>query len=135
MVKLSLFNNKTELLKTDAYALYLATRDPRTPWLAKVIAVLVVGYALSPIDLVPDFIPVIGWIDDLLIMGLGMRILKNLIPPNVWQEAKEKAAPVESKIRRAYRITIWTLIIIWAFLVIIAAIAVVFIVRYLQRHV
>ena len=65
-------------LKRETYALYLAVRDPRTPWYARVLGVLVVGYALSPIDLIPDFIPVLGYLDDLLLVPLGIAVVLKL---------------------------------------------------------
>lgn len=124
MVSISLFNNKTEALKAEAGALYFAVRDPRTPPMAKVLAVGVVAYALSPVDLIPDFIPFLGWIDDFIIIGLGLRLIKHLIPKTVWEESKVKAVPVETKIRRVYKKVIWTLIAIWASLILISAIVV-----------
>ena len=79
-------------LRADGYALYLASRDPRVPWLAKVIAVLTVGYALSPIDLIPDFIPVLGHLDDLVLVPLGLALAIRLIPPPVLAEHRATAA-------------------------------------------
>ncbi len=121
MFSISLFNNKTEALKAEAGALYFAVRDNRTPLVAKILAVGVVAYALSPVDLIPDFIPVLGWIDDFIIIGLGMSLIKHMIPPAVWEESKVKAVPVETKVRRVYKKVIWTLIAIWATLVVISA--------------
>ena len=67
-------------LKIEIYALYLAYRDPRTPWYAKVVAACVVGYAFSPIDLIPDFIPLVGYLDDLLLLPLGVALALRLVP-------------------------------------------------------
>lgn len=78
-------------VKTDVMALYIAMKDRRTPLLAKVIAVSVVGYALSPIDLIPDFIPVIGYLDDLLIVPLGIVLAVRLIPPELMAEFRTLA--------------------------------------------
>ena len=79
-------------LKRDTYALYLAGRDPRVPLVAKVIIGLVVAYALSPIDLIPDFIPVIGYLDDLLLVPLGIWLALRLVPQAVWRDCQARAA-------------------------------------------
>src|SRR5688572_30730152 len=79
-------------IRRDAHAVYLAARDPRTPWYAKVLAVCVAGYALSPIDLIPDFIPVLGYLDDLLIVPLGILLVVRLIPPALMKEFRATAA-------------------------------------------
>nr|WP_306263371.1 YkvA family protein [Pararhizobium sp. IMCC3301] len=78
-------------IKTDVIALYIAVKDTRTPLLAKLIAVSVVGYALSPIDLIPDFIPVVGYLDDLLIVPLGIVLAVRLIPPELMSEFRTLA--------------------------------------------
>ena len=78
-------------LKAETYALYLAYRDPRTPWYARVVAAVVVGYAFSPIDLIPDFIPILGYLDDLIITPLGLALALRLIPAEVMAEARAKA--------------------------------------------
>lgn len=78
-------------LKINTYALVLAYKDPRTPWYAKVWAICVAGYAFSPIDLIPDFIPVLGYLDDLILIPLGIAIAVKLIPPDVLAECREKA--------------------------------------------
>ena len=79
-------------LKRDTHALVIAYRDPRTPWLARVIAVATVVYALSPVDLIPDAIPVLGYLDDLLIVPAGIALALKLIPAEVMAEARKQAA-------------------------------------------
>ena len=81
----------TKRLRAVTYALYLAYRDPRVPWYAKVFAALVVGYAFSPIDLIPDFIPVLGYLDDLILVPAGVAIALRMIPPLVMEEARARA--------------------------------------------
>jgi uncharacterized membrane protein YkvA (DUF1232 family) len=78
-------------LKVEVSALYYAYRDPRTPWYAKALAALVVAYAFSPIDLIPDFIPVLGYLDDLLLIPLGVALVIRMIPCDVMEECREKA--------------------------------------------
>ena len=80
------------LIKRDVHAIYLASRDPRVPWHAKALAVAVAGYALSPIDLIPDFIPVLGYLDDLIIVPLGIMLVLKLIPQEIMAEHREAAA-------------------------------------------
>ena len=82
---------KSKKLKTEVVALYLASKHPRTPWYAKVLAALIVGYALSPIDLIPDFIPVLGYLDDLIIVPAGIALLIKLIPRDVLEECRSRA--------------------------------------------
>ncbi len=84
-------------LKIEVRALYLAYRDPRVPWYAKVMAACVVGYALSPIDLIPDPIPVLGYLDDLVIVPLGVLLARRLIPEAVLAECREKARGLQGK--------------------------------------
>jgi uncharacterized membrane protein YkvA (DUF1232 family) len=79
-------------LERETLALYLAYRDPRTPWYAKVWAAIVVAYALSPIDLIPDFIPLLGYLDDLLLVPLGIALAIRLIPPAVLSDCRAQAA-------------------------------------------
>ena len=79
-------------VKRDIYALYLALRDPRTPWYAKALGGAVIAYAISPLDLIPDFIPVIGYLDDLLLVPLGIVVVRRMIPPDVLEQARAQAA-------------------------------------------
>jgi len=78
-------------LKKETYALYHAYRDPRVPWYAKLLAIFVVAHTLSPIDLIPDFIPVLGYLDDLIITPLGLALVLKMIPEEVMVEARRKA--------------------------------------------
>jgi uncharacterized membrane protein YkvA (DUF1232 family) len=78
-------------LRAELYALYLAYRDPRVPWYAKAFAALVVGYAFSPIDLIPDFIPLRGYLDDLILLPLGILLALRMIPREVMEEARLQA--------------------------------------------
>lgn len=78
-------------LKRETMALYFAARDPRTPLVAKLLAAVVVAYALSPIDLIPDFIPVIGLLDDLVLLPIGIALLLRLIPPEAMADARARA--------------------------------------------
>jgi uncharacterized membrane protein YkvA (DUF1232 family) len=108
------------LLKRDTIALYLAARDPRTPWYAKVLAAVVVAYALSPIDLIPDFIPVLGYLDDLILVPAGIALVLRLVPPEVMADCRERARteadrPI-SKVGAAVMIAIWLALLVWALL-------------------
>lgn len=78
-------------IKRDAHAVYLAARDRRTPWYAKALAFCVAGYALSPIDLIPDFIPVLGYLDDVILLPLGIWAVVGLIPPELMAEHRAVA--------------------------------------------
>jgi uncharacterized membrane protein YkvA (DUF1232 family) len=91
------WRQRVRRLKQETYALYLAYRDPRVPWYAKLLAACVVAYAFSPIDLIPDFIPVLGTLDDLVLIPLGIALSVKLIPPQVMAECRARAAELESK--------------------------------------
>ena len=84
-------------LKRDALAVWLAGRDPRTPWYARAVALAVAAYAFSPIDLIPDFVPVLGLLDDLLIVPAGLWLALRLIPAGVLAEHRAAAAALASK--------------------------------------
>jgi uncharacterized membrane protein YkvA (DUF1232 family) len=85
------------LIKRDVHALYLASRDPRVPWYAKALAVAVAGYALSPIDLIPDFIPVLGYLDDVIVVPLGIMLVLRLIRPEIMAEHRGLAAAAQER--------------------------------------
>jgi uncharacterized membrane protein YkvA (DUF1232 family) len=79
-------------LRRDAHAILFASRDPRVPWAVKLLALAVAGYALSPIDLIPDFIPVVGYLDDLIIVPLGIWLVIALIPEDLMREYRATAS-------------------------------------------
>ncbi len=85
------WRQRARQLKTETYALYLAYRDPRTPWYARLVVACVVAYALSPIDLIPDFVPLLGYVDDLILVPLGIALALRLIPPAVMDDCRARA--------------------------------------------
>jgi uncharacterized membrane protein YkvA (DUF1232 family) len=85
------------VIRGDAHAVYLAARDPRTPWYVKALALGVAGYALSPIDLIPDFIPVLGYLDDILLVPLGIAAVVKLIPADVMAEHRAAATTAAAR--------------------------------------
>jgi uncharacterized membrane protein YkvA (DUF1232 family) len=85
------------LVKRDTHAIYLAARDPRVPWYAKALAFCVAGYALSPIDLIPDFVPIVGYLDDVIIVPLGIVLVVKLIPPEIMAEHRSLAAAAQDR--------------------------------------
>jgi uncharacterized membrane protein YkvA (DUF1232 family) len=89
---LNQLKSRARALKREAYAIYLAARDPRTPWYARALIFFVVAHTFSPIDLIPDFIPVLGYLDDLIITPGGLWLAVRLIPPEVLEEARVTAA-------------------------------------------
>jgi uncharacterized membrane protein YkvA (DUF1232 family) len=88
------WKRRVRQLKAETYALYLAYRDPRVPWYARLLAALVVGYAFCPIDLIPDFVPVLGYLDDLILVPLGIWLALRLIPSEVMAQARGRAQQV-----------------------------------------
>jgi uncharacterized membrane protein YkvA (DUF1232 family) len=105
-------------LLRDVHAVYLAAYDPRVPWYAKVLAATVAGYALSPIDLIPDFIPLLGYADDLIIVPLGIWLVVSLIPQEVMAEYRIKADQAERP-----RSTIAAIVIVAIWIVALAALS------------
>jgi uncharacterized membrane protein YkvA (DUF1232 family) len=100
-------------IKRDVVALYLAGRDPRTPWYAKVVAILVAAYAISPIDLIPDFIPILGYLDDLIIVPLGILLAVRLIPALLMAEFRA-AAVARGRVKAHWSISA-AIITLWIF--------------------
>jgi uncharacterized membrane protein YkvA (DUF1232 family) len=99
MSRLADWKQRARELKREVYALYFACRDPRVPWYAKVLAITVVAYAFSPIDLIPDFIPVLGYLDDIVLIPLGVLAVRALVPEAVLDECRAKAEALEQKPR------------------------------------
>jgi uncharacterized membrane protein YkvA (DUF1232 family) len=110
--------SRASALKKEVHAITIAARDPRTPWYAQVLIFLIVAYALSPIDLIPDFVPILGYLDDLLIVPGGIWLAIRLIPPEVLEEARATASARALDRRLGWIGTvlillIWVLAIIW----------------------
>jgi len=102
---------KADALKKETFALYYAARDPRTPLAAKILAGIIVAYVVSPIDLIPDFIPVLGFLDDLVLVPLGIILCLRMIPPQVMAEARiaaqKQVETTKSWVAAAVVIAIW----------------------------
>ena len=114
------WKRRVRQLKAETYALYLAYRDPRVPWYARLLAAVVVGYAFCPIDLIPDFVPVLGYLDDLLLVPLGIWLALKLIPPEVMAEARERAQQVMERGRPVNRVAALVVVSIWLLLAALA---------------
>jgi len=108
---------RARLLKRETLALYLAARDPRTPWYAKLLAVAIVAYALSPIDLIPDFIPVLGYLDELVLIPAGIALVIRLVPREVMADARERADGVVDKAKKT---AVWAAVVIASIWLLIA---------------
>jgi uncharacterized membrane protein YkvA (DUF1232 family) len=113
-------------LKTEVYALYLAYRDPRVPLYARIFAACVVGYAFSPIDLIPDPIPILGYLDDLVLIPLGVALAIKMIPDPVLVECREKARRTANNEKPTSRVAAAVIVVVWLSL---AALAIVFVRR------
>ena len=103
--------DRAQSIRRDIHAIYLAARDPRTPWYAKALAVCVAGYALSPIDLIPDFVPVLGYLDDAVIVPLGILAVVKLIPAGIM--ADNRAAAARAAERPVSRTAAVVIALIW----------------------
>lgn len=100
-------------LELDAVALYLAARHPDTPWYVKLLVAAVAAYAFSPIDLIPDFIPILGYLDDLVLIPMGIALAIRLLPPPVLAECRARAAEVKANARPASRVGAAVVVVIW----------------------
>ncbi len=97
--KLERIKQWARTIKRDVIALWIAARDPRVPWYAKALAAAIAAYALSPVDLIPDFIPVLGYLDDLVIVPVGVLLVVRLIPASLMAEFRDQAAVIAQKPR------------------------------------
>jgi uncharacterized membrane protein YkvA (DUF1232 family) len=117
--RLERWRQQARTLKTEAHAVFLASKDPRVPWHAKALAACVLAYLFSPIDLIPDFIPVIGYLDDLIIVPAGLLLVIRLIPGEVMAEHRE-AASVAALERKPNWVAAGVIGTIWVTLLLIA---------------
>ncbi len=114
------WKRRARQLSAQTYALYLAYRHPRTPWYAKVFAALVVGYVFSPIDPIPDFIPGVGLLDEMVVVPIGVLIAAKLIPRQVMEECQEKAREVAEGEKLVSRVAAMVVIALWLLCVALA---------------
>jgi uncharacterized membrane protein YkvA (DUF1232 family) len=118
--KLTKLKNYARKLKQDIFVLYLSYKDDRTPWYAKAVAICVVAYAFSPIDLIPDFIPVLGYLDDLILVPLGIALAFKLIPLQVIEENRVMAEEMKKNgkpknwLVGTLFIIIWIIFAVWS---------------------
>lgn len=98
-------------MKRETHAVYLAARDPRTPWYARALALLIVAYAVSPIDLIPDFIPILGYLDDLILVPLGILLVLRLVPAAAMADARAAARTAEDQPQG--RIAAIVVVVLW----------------------
>ena len=110
------WKHEARRLKVEIYALYLAYKDPRVPLYARVFAACVVGYAFSPIDLIPDPIPILGYLDDLVLIPLGVILALKMIPKDVMAEYREKAREIMAQSKPVNKVAATVIIAIWVFL-------------------
>ncbi len=118
------WKRRAQQLKRETYAVYLALKDPRVPWYARLVAGLVVAYAFSPIDLIPDFIPVLGYLDDLVLLPLGIALTIKLLPPDVLAECRAQAAEALADGRPTNWAAALVIIAIWVVLALLVAAAI-----------
>ena len=116
-------------LKVETYAIYLAYRDPRVPWYGRAFAAVVVAYAFSPIDLIPDFIPVLGYLDDLVLVPLGVTLALRMIPPAVMAECRDRADQAMAAGKPTNWVAAAAIITIWLGLLALSVVLVVRLVR------
>ena len=126
MTTLEAWRQKARQLKLETYAVYLAYRDPRVPWYARLFAACVVGYAFSPIDLIPDFIPVLGYLDDLVLVPLGIALALKMIPRPVMAECREMAQRRLDQGMPVNRAAAAIIVLVW---LILAALGILLVVR------
>src|SRR5512135_3770706 len=120
------WKQKARALKRQVVALYYAYRDPRTPWYARAFAALVVAYAFSPIDLIPDFIPVLGYLDDLVLVPLGVWLALKLVPPPVMADCRARAEAGLGEGKSRFKFMAAVIIALW---LLVLALVVFFLVR------
>ena len=113
MALLADLKHRAGRLKAETVALYLAARDPRTPWYAKVLVAGIVAYAISPIDLIPDFVPVLGYLDDLILIPLGIALAIKLVPHSVLAECRTRAQDTIQNGKPVSRFAGAVIVLIW----------------------
>ena len=119
-MKLEAWKRRARRLTSQTHALYLAYRHPRTPWYAKIFTALIVGYVFSPIDPIPDFIPGVGLLDEMVVVPIGVFIAARMIPPQVMKECQWKAREVAEGERPVSRVGAVVIVAVWLLCVALA---------------
>lgn len=114
------WKQKNRDLEIDTYALYFAYRDPRIPWYVKGFVILIVAYAFSPIDLIPDFIPVLGYLDDLVVIPAGVFLVLKMVPPQIMEECRAKAIEHIEDGKPRYKYMAMIVICVWIIVILLA---------------
>ena len=130
MTLLDSWKRRASQLRVETYAIWLAYKDPRVPWYARAFAACVVGYAFSPIDLIPDPIPVLGYLDDLVLIPQGIGLALRMIPPEVMVECRQRAEAAMSEGKPTNRKAAAAIVTLW---VIMASLVIVVMVRTVMR--
>jgi uncharacterized membrane protein YkvA (DUF1232 family) len=120
-----LWRQRARQLESETYTLYLAYKDPRVPWYAKAFAALLVGYVFSPIDPIPDFLPVVGLLDELVVVPLGVIVARKMIPEEVLAECRQKSWEATREDKPVKRAAAVVVVAVWLLLAVLAAIVVV----------
>src|SRR5919199_5011136 len=107
------WKRRARQLSAQTYTLYLAYRHPKTPWYAKLLAALIVGYVFSPIDPIPDFIPGVGLLDEMVVVPIGVWIAAKMIPQQVMEECQEKAREVAEGEKPVRRVAAVVVVAVW----------------------
>src|SRR5512139_2444578 len=121
---LDTWKQRAQQLKTEMVALSIAYRDPRVSWWARIFAAVVVGYAFSPIDLIPDPIPVLGYLDDLVLIPLGVYLALKMIPGDVMVECRSKAKEVMAQGKPVNKVAAIVIVVIWVLLAVLVGVVV-----------
>ncbi len=119
MSLLAELKQRARRLKTETFALYLVARHPGTPWYAKLFVAGIVAYAFSPIDLIPDFVPVLGYLDDLILIPIGIALAIKMVPPSVLAECRARAQETISNGKRVSRVAGAVIVAIWVALAVL----------------
>jgi len=118
------WKQQVQKLKKETYAIYIACKDSRVPWYARVFAGIIVAYAFSPIDFIPDFIPILGYLDDLVLVPLGIILVLKMIPPAVLEECRQKAEAAMGEGKPTNWVAAGVIVAIWLLLGILAVLGV-----------
>ena len=111
------WKRQAKLLEVKIYTIYLAYKDPRVPWYAKAFTACIVAYAFSPIDLIPDFIPILGYLDDIVLIPLGIALALKMIPKEVIKECEEKAQAILSQDKPKSLVAAAIIVAVWVFII------------------